>query len=87
MELVPTTTETYRTRHLSRPDDLKTIPKVPGRHGQSLCRVNNLGGVVIDQARTDFWRRGFSKQPVIVDLPLCKRCAKAAPASQEGGKQ
>lgn len=87
MELVPTTTESYRIRHLSHPDDLvSTPPGVPGRHGPSLCRVNNLGGV-IDQARADFWTRGFRKQPVITDLPLCKRCARSAPASQEGGKQ
>jgi hypothetical protein len=87
VELVPTTTESYRIRHLSHPDELVSTPLgSPGRYGQSLCKVNNLYGV-IDQDRADYWTRGFRKQPVIAALPLCKRCAKAAPASREGGNQ
>lgn len=85
-DFIGTTTETTKTRHLSRPEDLRPFVDVPGRFGQSLCRVNNLGGV-FDQARLDdLTRRSpYRKTVVIADLPLCKRCAKSAPASQESG--
>jgi hypothetical protein len=86
-ELVDVTTETTKTRHLARPGDLKPFLDVPGRFGQSLCHVNNLGGV-FDQARLDdFTRKNSYRKPKrIADLPLCKRCARSAPVSQEGGK-
>lgn len=82
-EFVPTATESYRVQHLSRPDDLTVVSDVPGRNGQSLCRVNNLYGV-IDQDRADFWTRGFAKQPVIANLPQCKRCERAAARIEAG---
>lgn len=74
-DYVEVTTKSYRTRHYARPEAMHTSPHAPGRHGESVCQTNNLSGVV-DQDRADFWTRGFRTQPVIADLPLCKRCAK-----------
>lgn len=86
-ELVDVTTETTKTRHLARSEDLKPFLDVPGRFGQSLCRTNNTGGVV-DQARLDdiAHRRNFRLPKRIADLPLCKRCARSSSVPQEGEK-
>lgn len=73
---VPMTTESYRKQHLARPEDLNADSWVPGRSGMALCPTE-----VIDQARADYWRRGITpdaKPLVIADLPLCKRCERAA---------
>ena len=79
MELVPVTTASFRTRHLARPEDLKTHPTVPGRAGDSLCRTNNLGGVLDHERGLHFLRRYQPLAEVDIEtLPLCKRCAKTA---------
>jgi hypothetical protein len=90
-EYVETTTASFRRRHYASTSDLHGHPDLPGLQGDSLCHVNNLGGV-FDQVRADHWveivaRGGVRNGINIADLPLCKRCARSAPASQEGGKQ
>lgn len=91
-EFVDVAIETAATRHLAKPETLRTQGVFPGRKGAALCGV-----VGLDQKALDHWRiraRGGSRSNLarsrgrvrIADLPLCRRCARSAPVSQEGGK-
>jgi hypothetical protein len=92
--MINTTTDSVRTRHLARPEDLRPAASTSGLHvggrtyritphpglsGRPVCGLGRTGRVM-DQERLDFVRARWSNTPAkrIEDLPLCKWCAKAA---------
>lgn len=69
--------------HYAISDEMVVRRNGDGRHGRALCWEPGNPIRVYDQLAIDMdMSPGWRKRKVIEDLPLCKRCAKAAEKHQ-----